>query len=163
MGYLGCRHNKQGMALIVVLMFSTIFLSMIAGIIWKARSDGWLSQHNRADAIAEAAAESGIAYAISKLSKEPAWAQDVIEHELPNSEAKARFSIVWGSTASVNNLANSNPTAGPRGDNTVPSHSAYLVVTGKCDLKTCTIEVIVGPHGPNQVYPALITTGKFRS
>lgn len=95
MGYFACRHKKQGMALIVVLMFSTIFLSMIAGIIWKARSDGWLSQHNRADAIAEAAAESGIAYAISKLSKDPGWgkdpglAQDVIDHELPGSETKA--------------------------------------------------------------------------
>lgn len=145
------------MALITTLLFLGVFLLILAGILKKASVDGWFTMQGRQDVVAQAAAESGIALALSELSQDGSWAVDLIDQRLP--ETDSYFTLRWGPAHCVNNLASDSATDGPMGPATVPSRSAYLVVEGRSGSKVCHLEAIVGPHGLQRVYPALITSG----
>ncbi len=112
-----------------------------------SRQGRFASSRHSAQVSAQIAAESGVNDAVAKLNVDNSWAPLSYSVTLPNGQSAYTIEFVSPSTGdknqSVNNLAGLTPVMGPRGADSVPASSVYLVVRGSCGEVQQRLEVIV--------------------
>ncbi|MBX3171213.1 MAG: hypothetical protein KF760_27640 [Candidatus Eremiobacteraeota bacterium] len=153
------RRPTRAIALISVLLFCSIFLMMVGGIVARVRMSSYFSLQGRDELAAQAAAEAGLARALCELSHNKAWAGNLAHQRLDG--AQSSYTLQWDGSHSINNLANDTAAAGPNGPASVPPHSAYVVVEGSAGPRTCRLEAVVTTSGLIINSPALATTGNI--
>ncbi|MBS2033975.1 hypothetical protein JST97_03255 [bacterium] len=153
------RPSKRAIALISVLLFSSVFLMMVGALVWRVKMTGAFAGLGRDDLAAQAAAEAGLARCLCELSQDKSWAANLPSQSLPDSQAT--FSIQWNTSHSVNNLLPDTNADGPQGPGSVAPHTAYVMVDGQCAARTCRLEAIVASSGLTTNSPALSTTGNI--
>ncbi len=146
--------RARGAALLAVIV-AVFSLAVVAkGFVVMAHSRAYHTRAYQQQAQALYLAEAGIARAQEELFCNPDFSGE-LDDGLPGVEGRYELDL-------VNNVRGSLPKTGPRGPFTVPSSSAYLVVTGRCGEAERRLEAILY-HRPGAVPPyGISSTGRIQ-
>ena len=160
------RYKSRGMALVLVLVFATILFTMLKGLTFLASSNSFNTQNHLSQAGALFAAEAGFADSMTQLKKDPAWTDGFSKKTL--TEAPGKYSVEFNtvgepfaSTDSINNLEGSTAVDSFYGENSVPPHTALVVVQAEYMGRQRTILATVSRGAPTQLFPGFIASGKI--
>ena len=135
--------NDRGMALITILLMLIILVMLMSALVAMNTNNIFYASTYLNKISASAAAESGIAYAIYALQKDPSFNSDIQEHtECGNFTVNFCRTGYKPEYFSYNNLTNGSPVAGGSfdGEDVLP-YSVDLVVTGNSGPATKRIRV----------------------
>lgn len=154
--------TRRGLALITILLFSSLLLVLTLAVVRAAsvQAEGAV-QHVRRLA-AQYAAEAGLSQALSAFRTTPGWTAG-----FPTGQSthygEGSYRIVFNHGAapqageSVNNLTGAAPIPGPKGP--VPAGSAYLVVSGQSGMTVRCLEVVVSQRLADGISSPLMADG----
>lgn len=126
---------RAGFLLLSVLLLMGVLIMLLTTLLSQSRFLSHLSIYSYKDSLRLKTAESGLAFAISKLREEPSWSEDTVA-SMENGQGQ--FSIAFSSVNSVNNLQG----VGELHD--VPAQLARVVVEGRFEGGHTTLEALVG-------------------
>lgn len=165
MKFLFRTRGVAGFALAYFLIISALII-MLTGSTLVLGREGLRTTRGGVDASrALYAAEAGMNLIIAELERDSNWTGSADDVAMPGGAASYSFEFVAiGATAgmdqSINNLSQDTSAPSYRGTDTVPPHSALLVVTGRSGLATRTVEALVVSGMNVREGEALIATGK---
>lgn len=149
--------NRRGAALIAVL-FSFVALGVMAvALTVMTRGQVFASRDRYQRACLDCLVESAVAHAMNELAKRPDWKEGFHEVKLRDL---GTYSVSFG--PSVNNLAGETPADGPRGPQSVPPHSADVVVTARSGSAERRAEVIISRGEDSSMPFAAAATNRIR-
>jgi hypothetical protein len=158
--------GPRGFALIYFLFVVAVILLLVSNLVLTTKQQLFTVTGSIQRVKALYAAESGLAYALAELEKNPDWTSGFEQEPLPlggGTYTLAFSSDPASATAmeSVNNLAGDEAANTYHGGGTLPPHSALLVVTGQVGGAQRTIEAVVVLGGDIPDRTALLGTGKI--
>lgn len=134
------------MALVLVLLMCSLLLLMVLSLIMMLRGELFVSQKNFSRTSGLYLAESGVARSMLELENDDTWAGGT---NLTVAGIPGSYSVQFNSAApfssldSVNNLNGAGFAESYRGPNTVPPHSALLIVNANVGGVSRVLEVLV--------------------
>ncbi len=147
------------MALILVLIMTSLLFLMVLTLITLFRGEIFSSQSNLSRVSSLYLAEAGVAESMLALEANPAWT-GVTGQTVPGIAGGA-YTVDFAASApeltSVNNLANASWGTSYHGANTVPPYSALLIVQANVNGTRRNLEVVVtrGTALPSMNNPVL--------
>lgn len=157
--------RRRGMALITVLLMTSVLFLMVLALIVALRGELFTSgqELNRTSALY--LAEAGLADAMDALETNPTWS-GVTNQAIPG--VRGSYTVEFGSAApftseqSVNNLGGAGWAESHRGPSTVPPNSALLIVRARVNGVERVLEATVtrGNSLPKLDDP-LLTSGRI--
>ncbi len=159
------ERKKRGMLIIFSLLFTIILLIMVGSVLTLTRQGKFQSSNYSGRVAAAYAAEAGVADAVEHLNDDNTWRPENYKVTLPNGHAS--YTIRFADTPSgdpnlsVNNLHSTAASIGPRGAQTVPPASVYLVVDGQSQGQTQRMEVVMQATPFRSLNGPFVTSGRI--
>lgn len=153
------------MLVVFSLLFTVILLLLIGSVLLVTKQSKHLSQGHSGRIAALYAAEAGVADAVERLNDDNGWAPSDYRVTLPNGYGSYAISFAAGPSSdpnlSINNLQSYSTVTGPRGADTVPPASVYLVVDGYAYGQSRRAEVILRATPFETLRGPFVTSGRI--
>lgn len=140
--------DRRGIALISTLLLCSILLVMVMAMVTVSRQQSFGASQHANKLAALYVAESGLALAADQLSQTPGWTTGWTDE--PTVGGRGTFTIRFNTTGvniqpdeSVNNLGGAAAVDGPRGADTVPPHTAVIVVVARAGGAERRVEAVL--------------------
>lgn len=145
--------ERRGAALMAVLLATLLLFVMVKALVVLTHSKSYQARLHYQQLQAHYLCEAAVARARAELDEDPDWDEGFDEEALPGIDGtySVRFhtgpGLSVGANDSVNNMRGKALVAGPRGDETVPPHSAELIVTARVGTTERRVRVLLRKGG----------------
>lgn len=125
------------------MLILVVLLIMVSALVTRLSGGNFSNQGSQADHLASLAAQSGVNRLLDFLEHRPPTDPAELAGSAPDESWHYRIRLN-DPNCFVPNLQSQNPVAGPHGATSVPAKSAFAVVEGWSQLRSCRVEVIIG-------------------